>query len=339
MFLYLDIRIPELFDVIGSASAADLSLVSDDSECVAIKAAYEKLMRTDEKLLSDKVNQLHQRLEAGSQLDLTLPASSKVDLNILRKVFIRLCDQYPGDCGCFSLFFLNYICLEPGQAVFLDANLPHAYLSGDCVECMACSDNVVRAGLTPKFKDVDCLLSMLQYEPRTSNRIIFPSKICPVHVPDPKLDLNPNSAPEVSVYEPPVQEFAVDRIWVSCCGHMGFLVIPANCEAFHLYAIRSASILIVITGSGRFEVFQFHQPADPVSDQQTKKISSSDSSEQSHVVYAGSVNQLIDFHRGTVFFVHENVSFSILPDAASDEGILAFRAYANVDMAQSESTA
>lgn len=84
--------------------------------------------------------------------------------------------------------------------------------------------------------------------------------------------------------------------------------IPANCEAFHLYAIRSASILIVITGSGRFEVFQFHQPADPVSDQQTKKISSSDSSEQSHVVYAGSVNQLmwVLLSMGNVFIMRQS---------------------------------
>lgn len=29
---------------------------------------------------------------------------------------------------------------------------------------MACSDNVVRAGLTPKFKDVDTLVSMLTYK-------------------------------------------------------------------------------------------------------------------------------------------------------------------------------
>jgi len=43
------------------------------------------------------------------------------------------------------------------------ANEPHAYLQGECVECMALSDNVVRAGLTPKFRDVDTLCSMLTY--------------------------------------------------------------------------------------------------------------------------------------------------------------------------------
>ena len=38
--------------------------------------------------------------------------------------------------------------------VFLDAGLPHAYVHGNIIECMANSDNVVRVGLTPKFKDI-----------------------------------------------------------------------------------------------------------------------------------------------------------------------------------------
>jgi mannose-6-phosphate isomerase len=35
---------------------------------------------------------------------------------------------------------------------------------------MACSDNVVRAGLTPKFKDIDTLCSMLDYQPGPVDR-------------------------------------------------------------------------------------------------------------------------------------------------------------------------
>ena len=58
---------------------------------------------------------------------------------------------------------MNHVRLEPGEAMFLGPNLIHAYLSGDCVECMACSDNVVRAGLTPKLIDVPTLCSMLEY--------------------------------------------------------------------------------------------------------------------------------------------------------------------------------
>lgn len=42
--------------------------------------------------------------------------------------------------------------LAPGEAIYLAANEPHAYVSGELVECMAASDNVIRAGLTPKFR-------------------------------------------------------------------------------------------------------------------------------------------------------------------------------------------
>ena len=36
-------------------------------------------------------------------------------------------------------------------------------IRGDCVEVMACSDNVVRMGCTPKLRDVPVLLEMLTY--------------------------------------------------------------------------------------------------------------------------------------------------------------------------------
>jgi mannose-6-phosphate isomerase len=42
--------------------------------------------------------------------------------------------------------------LEPFEAIYLAANEPHAYVSGELVEVMATSDNVIRAGLTPKFR-------------------------------------------------------------------------------------------------------------------------------------------------------------------------------------------
>lgn len=71
--------------------------------------------------------------------------------------------RYPGDVGVVAPYLLNTIVLKPGDAIFLAANEPHAYLSGDCVEVMACSDNVVRAGLTPKLRDVPTLCGMLSY--------------------------------------------------------------------------------------------------------------------------------------------------------------------------------
>ena len=46
------------------------------------------------------------------------------------ELLLRLHSQYPGDIGCFSIYFLNRIVLEPGDAMFLGANEPHAYLNG-----------------------------------------------------------------------------------------------------------------------------------------------------------------------------------------------------------------
>lgn len=48
----------------------------------------------------------------------------------LADLVIRLHDQFPGDIGVFCSFMLNYVKLEKGEAVFLGAGEPHAYVSG-----------------------------------------------------------------------------------------------------------------------------------------------------------------------------------------------------------------
>lgn len=62
------------------------------------------------------------------------------------------------DRGLLAVFMMNIVHVKAGEAVFIGPNCPHAYLDGDLVECMASSDNVIRAGLTPKFKDTSTLL-------------------------------------------------------------------------------------------------------------------------------------------------------------------------------------
>lgn len=64
----------------------------------------------------------------------------------------------------FAPYLLNVIEMQPGDSIYMGADIPHAYLQGEIVETMACSDNVVRAGLTPKAIDKETLLDMLTYE-------------------------------------------------------------------------------------------------------------------------------------------------------------------------------
>ena len=62
---------------------------------------------------------------------------------------------YPIDKGVFSIYLFNIVCIMPGQGIFQDAGVPHAYLEGQNVELMANSDNVLRGGLTPKHIDIE----------------------------------------------------------------------------------------------------------------------------------------------------------------------------------------
>ena len=48
----------------------------------------------------------------------------------LKELLLRLNSQFPGDVGCFCIYFLNHMVLSPGQAMFLGPNVPHAYLLG-----------------------------------------------------------------------------------------------------------------------------------------------------------------------------------------------------------------
>ena len=54
--------------------------------------------------------------------------STRQTLNV--SLLERLYFDYPGDVGCFCIYFFNYIILQPGEAVYLGPNEPHAYISG-----------------------------------------------------------------------------------------------------------------------------------------------------------------------------------------------------------------
>ncbi|KAJ3547092.1 hypothetical protein NM688_g5439 [Phlebia brevispora] len=81
----------------------------------------------------------------------------------VKELVLTLNGQFPRDIGVFCAFMLNYVRMHEGDAIFLAAGEPHAYVSGDIVECMATSDNVIRAGLTPKLRDVPNLVAGLTY--------------------------------------------------------------------------------------------------------------------------------------------------------------------------------
>jgi mannose-6-phosphate isomerase len=80
------------------------------------------------------------------------------------KIFDGKTEMGDIDRAVFSIYFFNIVKVNPGEAVFQSAGIPHAYLEGQCMELMANSDNVLRAGLTPKHIDVPELMKHTVFE-------------------------------------------------------------------------------------------------------------------------------------------------------------------------------
>ncbi|NMN00080.1 mannose-6-phosphate isomerase [Bifidobacterium sp. DSM 109958] len=77
----------------------------------------------------------------------------------------RAAAAFPGDPSVLALLMMNPVRLEAGESVFIPAGTPHAYLHGMAAEIMTNSDNVLRAGMTPKHKDIGNLLLNLDCAP------------------------------------------------------------------------------------------------------------------------------------------------------------------------------
>ena len=179
-------KVPELRGVVGEQASAALERAAaadgggaDDDFKPALREAFTALMTAEPQPVGDAVDALVKRVGGGagagggaaaengngsnSSAAADSPPSPSDSLKDKLSLALVLAEQYPRDVGVLAAFFLNHLRLRDGEAVALPANEPHAYVSGQLVECMAASDNVVRAGLTPKPRDTEVLCSSLTY--------------------------------------------------------------------------------------------------------------------------------------------------------------------------------
>ncbi|XP_034486674.1 mannose-6-phosphate isomerase [Drosophila innubila] len=177
----------------------------------ALKNCYEIMMKADEKDIAKCIK------------DIAKNYKTELKRNELLDIFNKINQDFPDDVGTLCLFFLNLVRLQPGQAIYLGANEIHAYLDGECVECMACSDNVIRAGLTPKYKDVEQLVSSVIFDGSAPHSKLF----MPFRIDD-----------TVQVFVPPVDDFAVMHVNIK---HI--------VDSYKLQIQAYGSILLTLTGS------------------------------------------------------------------------------------------
>lgn len=132
---------------------------------------------------------------------------------------VELAETFPDDVGVVISLMMNRMTLQPGEAAFLETGVIHAHLRGLCLEVMANSDNVLRAGLTTKHIDPHGLVACLDTGMARVARV----------TPDYQLA-------DAEVFSPAGVEFALAVVQVS----------PADDEGVEL--VRAGATLLICTG-------------------------------------------------------------------------------------------
>jgi len=88
----------------------------------ALKDLFASLMTTDQDVYQNQLTVLMSRYQSDSR--------NEGEDNDLVELILKLSNQFPGDIGIFCPFVLNYVHMNPGDAIFLGAGEPHAYISG-----------------------------------------------------------------------------------------------------------------------------------------------------------------------------------------------------------------
>lgn len=164
---------------------------------------------------------------------LSLPASPYGYIPALAP---RLAAQYgTADPGTLlALLTMHYLVVPPGGALCIPADGVHAYLSGDIVECMARSDNVINTGFcAPEEREPEVFLESVTLEGRAAEENVLEKAGAGALVKDGGEDQSQNW-----LLDPPFTEFSV----------LGTALPASQKQSYH--PIAGPSVLVVTQGGG-----------------------------------------------------------------------------------------
>lgn len=163
-----------------------------------------KKPKFDDQMLKHVVNQM---LKAEDDVIAeTVEGLRKLDTSsfgkdtYIHELIPRLASQYDKtDPGILvALITMNYLVLEAGEGLFIPADGIHAYLSGDIIECMARSNNVLNTGFCPSGdrNSADLFCSVLTFSPHSAEECMLRGE-----------KYEGSSSGKTLVYKPPLSEF------------------------------------------------------------------------------------------------------------------------------------
>ncbi|KEP66324.1 UNVERIFIED_CONTAM: phosphomannose isomerase type I protein [Hammondia hammondi] len=181
-----------------------------------LKTLFSKVMHLPRETASAALDALVTRLQTSGDLPsgTSLSDSEREALQTANNVAVRLHAAHGLDRGVFAAFFLNYAKLKSGDAIFIGPNIPHCYLSGHALECMANSDNVIRGGLTPKHTDIDLLCSSLRFDLQGAYLRVRPEFLpASEHASDCTRVSNSDGQGDIAVYDPHVDGLSDFKVY------------------------------------------------------------------------------------------------------------------------------
>ena len=159
-----------------------------------------------------------------------LPSSSFGSSSHIQSLIPRLVEQYEEtDNGILvALITMNFLKLQPGEVISIPADGIHAYLSGDIVECMARSNNVLNTGFCPRAErnSVDLFSKCLTFSPHSAED-------CRIH----PHAYHGSKNGHTKIFTPPMNEFNILSTKLKAS------------EKEHLNPIDGPSIAIATTGN------------------------------------------------------------------------------------------
>ena len=118
--------VPELASLIPSPTLSSFHSIcatsnSGVSKEAALRDVFAALMTTPQDVVKTKLRTLVERYKSHGHAP---------DEEGVRDIVIELDRQFPDDIGVFCVYLLNVVKLQPGEAIFLGAGEPHAYVAG-----------------------------------------------------------------------------------------------------------------------------------------------------------------------------------------------------------------
>jgi len=146
----------EILRVLGPLNTPLSQRVSEE---LRANPGFATIVRLIEKLLTERIDpaEVHQIVGACRTL-----GNLGLDIKRAYQTAVEIAEHYPDDIGVVISLMLNRMTLQPGEAAYLETGVIHAHLKGLCLEVMASSDNVLRAGLTSKHIDAVGLVACLE---------------------------------------------------------------------------------------------------------------------------------------------------------------------------------